>query len=158
MLYTNLKHIETSAQHADIINRRGNIMVIWGRMEPKSITVYRIAEELVADYPNVEFYDLEYDNPGLNVACNLHEFSDLAEIPYNVYYKNGKVIKATSGIQTKAEIKDILDNQFTSTEIDQVVSQDLSIRSSLPFGCNIKSEVKIRSLDLEGDDRNAFRW
>ena len=158
MLYTNLKHIESATKHIDIITGHENIMVICGRMEPKSITVYRIAEELVADYPNVKFYDLEYDNPELNTVCNLPEFSDLVEIPYTVYYKNGKVVYATSGIQTKVEIKGILDKEFALTITDAIVYPDLSFRSSFPYGCDIKSEVTIRTLDLNGDDRHAFRW
>lgn len=158
MLYTNLKHIESAAQHVDIINGGQNSMVIWGRMEPRSIAVYRIAEELEDKYPNVKFYDLEYDNPELNTVCNLPEFSDFEEIPYTVYYKNGKVVKAISGIQTKAEIKEILDKEFTSTLTDAAVFHDLNIHGSFEFGCDIKSDVTIRTLDLDGEDRNAFRW
>ncbi len=158
MLYTNLKHIESAAQHVDTITGHENIMVIWGRMEPKSIAVYRIAEELEAEYPNVKFYDLEYDNPELNVVCNLPEFSDFAEIPYTVYYKNGKVVNTTSGIQTKAQLKDILDKEFAPTVSDATDFHDLNVRGLFLFGCDIKTDVTIRSLDLEGDDRHAFRW
>jgi len=112
MLYTNLKHIESAAQYVDIINGGQNSMVIWGRMDPGSITVYRIAEELEADYPMVKFYDMEYDNPELNGIGNLPEFANLVGIPYTVYCKNGKVVKATSGIQTKDQIAAILDQGF----------------------------------------------
>ena len=112
MLYTNLKHIESAAQHVDIITGGQNSMVILGRMEPQSITVYRIAEELEPDYPDVKFCDMESDNPELNGIRNLPEFGNFVETPYTVYYKNGIFVKATSGIQTKAEIKGILDKEF----------------------------------------------
>ncbi len=112
MLYTNLKHIENAAQHVELIHSGHNMMVIWGRMEPQSITVYRIAEELEADYPNVKFYDMESDNPELTGIRNLPEFGNFAGIPYTVYYKNGLVVKATSGIQTKDQIAEILDQEF----------------------------------------------
>jgi len=57
MLYTNLKHIESLAQHFDVVTGGQNSMVIVGRMEPQSIPVYRISEVPVPDYPNVKFYD-----------------------------------------------------------------------------------------------------
>ncbi len=112
MLYTNLKHIESTAQHVEIINEQENSMVIWGRMEPKSILVYRIAEELEADYPNVKFYDVEIDNPGISDLRSLPELSNLSGIPYSVFYKNGQVVQATSGLQTKDQIVAILNNEF----------------------------------------------
>ena len=87
-------------------------MVILGRMEPQSITVYRIAEELESDYPDVKFYDMEPDNPELNGIRNLPEFGNFVETPYTVYYKNGMFVKATSGIQTKDQIAAILDEVF----------------------------------------------
>ena len=157
-MYTNLKHIESAAQHVELINGGQNSMVIWGRMDPGSIAVYRIAEELEAEYPNVTFYDLEYDNPGLNTVCNLPEFSIFTEIPYNVYYKNGKVVKATSGIQSKMQIMDILDKEFAASDSEEAVFHDLSIRDSFQFGCDFKSDVTIRTFDLDGADRDAFRW
>ena len=112
MLYTNLKHIESAAQHVELMNGGQNSMVIWGRMDPGSIAVYRIAEELEPDYPNVKFYDMESDNPELSGMRNLPEYGNFVETPYTVYYKNGMFVNATSGIQTKEEIKEILDKEF----------------------------------------------
>ncbi|NTV18736.1 MAG: thioredoxin, partial [Bacteroidales bacterium] len=33
-------------------------------------------------------------------------------IPFTIYYKNGKVAKATSSIQTKGQVTSILNNEF----------------------------------------------
>ncbi|MEI7523520.1 MAG: thioredoxin family protein [Mariniphaga sp.] len=112
MLYTNLKHIESAAQHVDLINGGHNMMVICGRMEPQSIAVYRITEELEANYPNVKFYDMESDNPELESIRNIPEFDGCMEIPFAAFYKNGVMIKATSGIQTKDQIAAILHQEF----------------------------------------------
>lgn len=112
MLYTNLKHIERAADHARIINENENVMVICGRMGSMCIPVYRIAEELEKEYSNVQFFDMEYDNPESHVIRTLPEVMGFMGIPFTIYYQNGKVIKATSGIQTKAQIKDILDYEF----------------------------------------------
>jgi thioredoxin 1 len=34
-------------------------------------------------------------------------------IPFTIYYKNGKVVKATSSIQTKDQVKSILNKEFS---------------------------------------------
>ena len=46
MLYTNLKHIETAADHQKLINENENVMVCCGRMGPMCIPVYGIMEEI----------------------------------------------------------------------------------------------------------------
>ncbi|HZL08855.1 MAG TPA: thioredoxin family protein [Prolixibacteraceae bacterium] len=115
MLYTNLKHIETAAEHAKIINENENVMVICGRMGTTCIPVYRIAEELEVEYHNIKFYDMEFDNPESNVIRILPEVQDFMGIPFTIYYKNGNLVKATSGIQSKDEVSAILDNEFTNT-------------------------------------------
>jgi thioredoxin 1 len=33
-------------------------------------------------------------------------------IPFTIYYKNGQVVKATTSIQSKAQITAILDQEF----------------------------------------------
>ncbi len=115
MLYTNLKHIETADQHARIISENENVMVICGRMGPMCIPVYAAAEELEKEYPHVQFYDMEFDNPEAHVIRNLPEVRGFMGIPFTIYYKNGKVVKATSSIQTKEQIRAILDKEFAPT-------------------------------------------
>jgi thioredoxin 1 len=115
MLYTNLKHIESAADHARIINENENVMVICGRMGPMCIPVYGIAEELEEKYPHVKFYDMEFDNPEAYVIRNIPEVRGFMGIPFTIYYKNGKVVKATSSIQSKAQVTAILEKEFAAT-------------------------------------------
>lgn len=112
MLYTNLKHIESAADHAKRISENENVMVICGRMGPMCIPVYGIAEELEEAYDHVAFFDMEFDNPESHVIRNLPEVRGFMGIPYTIYYKNGKVVKATSSIQSKQQVKTILDEYF----------------------------------------------
>lgn len=112
MLYTNLKHIESASDHAKAISENKNAMVICGRMGPMCIPVYGIAEELEAEYNHVKFFDMEFDNPESHVIRNLPEVKGFMGIPFTIYYKNGKVVKATSSIQTKPQVKAILDEYF----------------------------------------------
>lgn len=112
MLYTNLNHIESVDEYTRILNEHENVIIICGRMDSVCISVYRLAVELDEEYGHVKFFDMEYDNPESYFFYALPEVSYLREIPFTVYYKNGQVIKATSGIQSKAQMKAILDQEF----------------------------------------------
>lgn len=115
MLYTNLNHIETAAEHVELISQNENVMVICGRMGPMCIPVYRIAEELGKEYTHVKFFDMEFDNPESNIIRTLPEVQGFTGIPFTIYYKKGKVVKATESIQTKIQVKTILDEQYAVT-------------------------------------------
>ena len=115
MLYTNLKHIESADEHAKILSENENVMVICGRMGPMCIPVYGIAEEIEDEYKNVKFCDMEFDNPESRIIRILPEVSGFMGIPFTIYYKNGKVVKATSSIQTKTQVTSILEKEFSAT-------------------------------------------
>jgi thioredoxin 1 len=113
MLYTNLRHLESIADYNKAINESENVMIICGRMGPMCIPVYEIAEEIESEYKNVKFYDMEFDNPISDVIRILPEVRGFMGIPFTIYYKKGKVVKATSGIQTKDQVKSILNKEFS---------------------------------------------
>jgi thioredoxin 1 len=115
MLYTNLKHLETADDHQKAISENENVMVICGRMGPMCIPVYGIAEEFEKEFNNVKFYDMEFDNPESHVIRNLPEVRGFMGIPFTIYYKNGKVVKATSSIQTRDQVKTILEKELASS-------------------------------------------
>jgi len=112
MLYTNLKHIESAAEYNQAISENENAMIICGRMGPMCIPVYAIAEELEKVYPHVKFFDMEFDHPDAGVIRSLPEVKGFMGIPFTVYYRNGRVVKATSSIQTREQVKAILDKEF----------------------------------------------
>src|ERR1035437_8125663 len=116
MLYTNLKHIENAAHHNKVISENENVMVCCGRMGPMCIPVYGVMEELEDDYQHVKFYDMELDNPEAHVIRNLPEVRGFMGIPFVLYYKYGKVVKATSSIQNKAQITGILNSVFVENK------------------------------------------
>ena len=43
----------------------------------------------------------------------LPEVRGFMGIPFTIYYKNGVVVKATSSIQTKDQVKSILNKEFS---------------------------------------------
>lgn len=113
MLYTNLKHLETAAGLKKAVSENENVMVICGRMGPMCIPVYGIAEELEKEYTNVKFYDMEFDNPEAYIIRSLPEVRGFMGIPFTIYYKDGKVVRATSSIQTIEQVRTILDKEFS---------------------------------------------
>lgn len=113
VLETNLKHVETAAKYNEIINSTKNVMVCCGRMGPMCLPVYDIMEDLEDEYTNVAFYDMLFDSPEAHVIRNAPECSNFMGLPFTVYYKNGKLVKATSSIQNRAQITTILDEYFS---------------------------------------------
>ena len=113
MLYTNLQHLMTADEHQKLINENENVMICCGRMGPMCIPVYGVMEDLEVEYKHVKFADMEFDNPEAHVIRNVPEVRGFMGIPFTMYYKNGKLVKATSSIQGASQVRDILDNQFT---------------------------------------------
>lgn len=112
MLLTNLKHIESKEEHKKFIEGNENVMICCGRMGPMCVPVYATMEDLEKEYPEVKFADMEFDIPDAEVIKNAPECKGFMGLPFTVYYKNGKIVKATSSIQNKAQITSILDSEF----------------------------------------------
>jgi len=112
MLYTNLNHIETAAELEKVISENENVMVCCGRMGPMCIPVYGIMEELEPAYKHIKFFDMEFDNPESQIIRNAPETRGFMGLPYTVYYKNAKMVKATTSIQNMAQVKGILDSHL----------------------------------------------
>jgi len=116
MLYTNLKHIETADDHQKFISENENVMICCGRMGPMCIPVYGIMEDIEDQYTHVKFADMEFDNPQSHVIRNTPEVKSFMGIPFTMYYKNGKLVKATSSIQSKTQVTAILETEFSESK------------------------------------------
>ena len=111
MLQTPVHEIETSQELEKIIENNENVMVCCGRMGPMCIPVYEAMEELEEERPNIKFYSMAFDSPEAAPIRNAPMCSGFMGLPFTVYYKNGKMVKATSSIQSHAQITKILDEQ-----------------------------------------------
>jgi thioredoxin 1 len=112
MLRTNLTHLLSEKDHAELLKNNENVMICCGRMGPMCIPVYEVMEEIESEYTNVKFADMEFDIPDARVIRDLPECRNFYGIPFVIYYKNGKVVKATSSIQSKDQVTAILNEQF----------------------------------------------
>jgi thioredoxin 1 len=111
-LQTRLDHIHSEAQFNQILSENENVMVCCGRMGPMCVPVYAAMEILREQYPHVAFYDMPFDHPEAHVIRNLPECSGFMGLPFTVYFKGGKVIKATTSIQSRNEVESVLKNYF----------------------------------------------
>lgn len=108
MLHTNLEHLLSADEHQKAITENENVMICCGRMGPMCIPVYSAMDKLKIEHPNVKFLDMEFDIPAAALIRNLPECRGFAGLPFTIYYKNGEVVKATSSIQSKEQIEEIL--------------------------------------------------
>ncbi len=113
-LPTNLKHVAKAKELTELINSKENVMVCAGRMGPMCIPVYDIMKNLEdsENYDHVEFRDMLFDSPECAIVRNLPECASFMGLPFTIYYKNGKVAKATTSIQNMDMITPILDAEF----------------------------------------------
>ena len=120
MLDTNLKHVESQEELKELLENNVNVMICCGRMGPMCIPVYGIMEELEEEYSHVQMRDMDFDIPVASFIRNLPECSFFMGLPFTVYFKDGKVVEATSSIQDKKQITGILNKVFEKMEDDYV--------------------------------------
>jgi len=113
ILHTSLTHLTSAADLREMITNHEHVMVCCGRMGPMCIPVYQAMTELRSSYPLVQFCDMSFDLQDAYVIRNLPECNGFMGLPFTVYYRKGTVVKATSGIQNKQQVMQILDEFFT---------------------------------------------
>jgi thioredoxin 1 len=112
ILHTSLIHLASAAELQEMISEHACVMVCCGRMGPMCVPVYQAMTELRTSYPAVQFCDMAFDLPDARVIRDLPECRSFLGLPFTVYYRDGKVAKATSGVQNKNQVKAILDDLF----------------------------------------------
>ena len=112
MLDTNLKHVESHEEIEELLKSNENVMFCCGRMGPMCIPVYGIMEDLESKYPHVQMRDMDFDIPVASFVKSLPECVSFMGLPFTVYFKDGKVVKATTSIQNAKQVKEILNSVF----------------------------------------------
>jgi len=119
VLQTDLTHLISEQDFKETIENNENVMVCCGRMGPMCIPVYQVMEELEEEYKNIKFVDMLFDIPDAHVIRNLPECGNFAGLPFTVYFKNGKVVDATSSIQSMEQVTEILDAEFVQEAVEK---------------------------------------
>lgn len=111
-LQTRLDHLHSEKEFSDAIHENESVMICCGRMGPMCVPVYSAMEILREKYPRVAFYDMPFDHPDAHVIRNLPECREFMGLPFTVYFHKGKVVKATTSIQTQEQVESILKEHF----------------------------------------------
>ena len=112
MLRTNLDHLETDEALQKALKTHANAMICCGRMGPMCLPVYAIMEDLRDEFQNVAFFDQDFDGPAAEFIKYLPECAGFMGLPFTVYFKNGKVVTATTSLQNAEQVRAILDSEF----------------------------------------------
>ena len=112
MLQTNLKHVESDAEFKKVLEDNENVMITCGRMGPMCLPVYDAMEALERKYPHVAFRDMNFDGPASHNIKSLPQVRHFTGLPFVVYFRNGQVVEAVSSVQSKAQVKSVLDHHF----------------------------------------------
>ncbi len=116
MLYTNLIHLETFTDLDKMTRENENVLIVCGRMDPQSVTIYRIAESMAQENHHVKFCDMEYDNPESIHIRQMPEFIQNSISPLTLYLQKSQVVKAFSGIQSEEAIAGAINEIFLKKE------------------------------------------
>ena len=112
MLLTNLPHVDSDSALDDVLTNNENVMLCCGRMGPMCLPVYDLMEQCKDDYPNVAFVDMDFDGPAASAIRRLPAVRSFTSLPFTLYFHKGQLVEATSSIQTKDQVTDILDRVF----------------------------------------------
>ena len=113
MLYTNIKQVNTKEELQTLIENNEKVAVSCGRMGPMCIPVYDIFEIFEEKNPDIQFRAMDFDIPDAAVIRSLPECQTFRGLPFTIYYRNGKVVKATTSIQNAQQVKDIISEVFS---------------------------------------------
>lgn len=112
-LDTNLNHVESAVDYQEILTNNEKVAICCGRMGPMCIPVYAAFEKLEEQYTSVKFLDMNFDTSvAMETIRSLPEVRNFGGLPFTVYYRNGKVVAATTSIQSKGQVKEILDSKL----------------------------------------------
>ncbi len=112
MLRTHLEHVEDEKTFQQLLQQQENVMLCCGREGPMCLPVYDVMEKLRDKYPSVAFRDMDFDGPAAHLIRSLPATRNFAGLPFTVYFKKGRVVGATSSIQTKQQVKEMLERSF----------------------------------------------
>jgi thioredoxin 1 len=112
MLRTKLAHLDDPEQMKRVLQENENVVVCCGRMGPMCIPVYAAMEQLAPAYSHVKLYDQDFDGPAAGYIRKLPECARFMGLPFTVYFKSGKAAAATTSIQSKKQVADMLDQVY----------------------------------------------
>jgi len=113
-LQSSLDEVQTKSEVENLINSYEKVIISCGRNGPMCVPVYGAFEVLKEKekYSEIKFVVMPFDVPDASIIRELSECRTFMGLPFNIYYKNGKVVGATSSIQDVQSIKKTINESF----------------------------------------------
>ena len=106
-LQSSCDEVQTKSEVENLINNNDKVIISCGRNGPMCLPVYGAFEVLKEKetYSDIKFVVMPFDVPEASIIRELQECRSFMGLPFNIYYRNGKVVGATSSIQNAKAIK-----------------------------------------------------
>jgi len=114
MLYTEVPEITSDSELQATLSDNENVMLCVGRNGPMCLPVYDLMESMGPAYEHVTFRVMPFDLPVANAIRSMPEVRTFMGLPFTLYFKNGKVVEATSSIQNRDQVSAILEQRFAA--------------------------------------------
>ncbi len=112
-LQSSVDEVQTKSEVEDLINNNEKVIISCGRNGPMCLPVYGAFEVLKEKYTDIKFAVMPFDIPEASIIRELPECRSFMGLPFNIYYRNAKVVGATSSIQKAKEIKTSISKHFS---------------------------------------------
>ncbi|MHA1683884.1 MAG: thioredoxin [Promethearchaeota archaeon] len=108
-LRTALHEITDESDFDKVLSENEKVVVVCGRNGPMCLPVYGALETLQdkEKYKDISMNVMPFDYPISSKIKVLPEVRGFMGLPFTIYYRNKKVVKATSSIQEAGAIKGI---------------------------------------------------
>ena len=113
MLETSISQIKDTAELTNTIKDQELLMVCCGRNGPMCLPVYDVMEAVEGQYKDIAFRVVEFDGPAGPAIRALPETRGFMGLPFTLYFRDGKVVVATSSIQSKAQVTAVLNEHLS---------------------------------------------
>jgi thioredoxin 1 len=108
MFNIKVKQIAEANEFDEAVKNTENLVACAGRWGPMCIPVYGAMEQMETDskFNEINFRVVNFDSEPAGKIRSLKECRRFMGLPFIVYYKNGEVVHATSGLQTRQQLEE----------------------------------------------------
>lgn len=81
-------------------------------MASTCVPAYLLAEEMEAKYSNIDFFDMEVDNPESKILFEIPELKENKEFPAVIFFKNAVLKNIFWGIPSQNQLEYLIHKEF----------------------------------------------
>jgi len=114
MLGTKVKEITSREELENLVKENENALICAGRLGPMCIPVYKAMEQMENEeqFSHVKFYTVDFDTNAAMPIRNDSMCAGFMGLPFTAYFKQGKIVHATSSIQSRAQLEENIKKVF----------------------------------------------